>query len=378
MKKLTYKIKQFGKNCVRLVSKCKFFLCHHVYKPLKNINYDNAEQQILKIYTPTAQITHHNQSFKYDVSLDLSIIVPVYNVKNYLPKCIESLIQTTSYSYEIILIDDGSSDGSSDICDKYAQKYNFIKVIHQNNKGVSSSRNNGIINSRGRYILFVDSDDYLLSHTLNTINLSSLDYDIIQFRHQVSNNNKTILKSQKFSKNNTKILNLYYGYMWNKFYKREIFKNIKNTVGYWFEDMINDLIIFPTYKNILTSNQITYSYTINDNGITSTSRHSHKILDAYFVLKEIISHIDDYKINYTAEHFKRLLYQASSQIYARIRKQNINVVKQCFVLLCQLVNSTMKKYSISTDCFNKFEKCLVKAFKTQNFSLWKNISEFYE
>ena len=270
--------------------------------------------------------------------MKLSIIVPVYNVKEYLPRCIESLIQKTDYEYEIILVDDGSTDGSSTICDEYSNKYDFIKVIHKKNEGVSSSRNNGILNSSGKYILFVDSDDYLLKDTLININLSSLDYDIIQFRHNFSYKGEITLQSRKFSKSNPKILNLYYGYMWNKLYKREIFTNIKNVVGFWFEDMINDLIIFPSFKNISTNNQITYSYTINDKGITSTSRHSLKILDSYFVLKEIIDHISNYKINYSNEHFKRLLYHASSQIYARIRKQDKSLIKHCFVLFNYLKN----------------------------------------
>ena len=91
----------------------------------------------------------------------VSIIIPVYQAKEYLNKCIESIISQTYSEWEIILVDDGSTDGSDFICDEYANKNNRIKVIHKSNGGVSSARNAGIEASIGDYIMFVDSDDYI-------------------------------------------------------------------------------------------------------------------------------------------------------------------------------------------------------------------------
>ena len=89
-----------------------------------------------------------------------SIIVPVYNVEQYLCECVDSILnQETNATMEIILVDDGSSDGSGNICDAYAQKYNTIRVIHGFNQGVSHARNVGIQAARGEYILFIDADD---------------------------------------------------------------------------------------------------------------------------------------------------------------------------------------------------------------------------
>ena len=93
-----------------------------------------------------------------------SIIVPVYNVKEYLKECMESLISQTFLNYEIILIDDGSTDGSSDLCDLYKGKKTH--VIHQHNNGLSAARNEGIKNASGDYLLFVDSDDYISINAL--------------------------------------------------------------------------------------------------------------------------------------------------------------------------------------------------------------------
>ena len=91
----------------------------------------------------------------------ISIIVPVYNVEEYLPQCVDSLLQQTYPNVEIILIDDGSSDQSSRICDAYAEKDQRVKVIHQKNQGVSAARNNGIAAATGEWMTFVDADDWL-------------------------------------------------------------------------------------------------------------------------------------------------------------------------------------------------------------------------
>lgn len=92
---------------------------------------------------------------------ELSIIVPVYKVENYLPRCIESILAQTFTDFELILIDDGSPDRCGEICDEYAAKDSRIVVIHQKNQGVSAARNAGLDAARGTYLGFVDSDDWI-------------------------------------------------------------------------------------------------------------------------------------------------------------------------------------------------------------------------
>ena len=93
--------------------------------------------------------------------IKLSIIVTIYNREKYLEKCINSILNQTFNSFELILVNDGSTDRSADICDKYANLDSRVRVIHKKNGGVSSARNVGIDNSNGEYIGFVDSDDYI-------------------------------------------------------------------------------------------------------------------------------------------------------------------------------------------------------------------------
>ena len=91
----------------------------------------------------------------------VSVIVPVYNVEKYLKKCVDSILSQSYQNIEVILINDGSLDGSGEICEAYAQKDERIKYITQNNSGLGKTRNRGVEEASGKYLLFVDSDDYI-------------------------------------------------------------------------------------------------------------------------------------------------------------------------------------------------------------------------
>ena len=105
----------------------------------------------------------------------ITIVIPVYNVENYLKRCLDSIINQTYSSLEIILVDDGSSDKSPEICDKYARKDTRIRVIHKINEGVSVARNVGIENATGMYLCFVDSDDFLPKHSIENLYKAVID-----------------------------------------------------------------------------------------------------------------------------------------------------------------------------------------------------------
>ena len=117
-------------------------------------------------------------NFEYEVS----IVIPVYNVEKYLEKCINSLLEQTidKSKIEVVLVDDGSTDSSPEICDKFAKEYDFIHVHHVANGGVSSARNYGIDNAHGKYILFLDSDDWLTKKSIkNIVSFFNKHYDEI-------------------------------------------------------------------------------------------------------------------------------------------------------------------------------------------------------
>ena len=101
--------------------------------------------------------------------LRLSIIVPVYNVERYIPMCLESIVLQSLEDYEVILVNDGSTDSSREICDKFAAEHKEFRVIHQGNEGVSAARNKGIAEAQGEYILFLDSDDFLVPQSIGPL-----------------------------------------------------------------------------------------------------------------------------------------------------------------------------------------------------------------
>lgn len=110
-----------------------------------------------------------------------SIIIPVYNTEKYLKQCLQSVLQQTCQDYEIILIDDGSTDKSGTLCDEYA-KIDKVTCVHQKNQGLSAARNTGVAVSRGEYLLFLDSDDYLLSPSaLEILAAKANGRDLIEF-----------------------------------------------------------------------------------------------------------------------------------------------------------------------------------------------------
>lgn len=110
----------------------------------------------------------------------ISVIVPVYNTEKYLHRCVDSILAQTYTDFELLLIDDGSTDGSGAICDELAQKDSRVRVFHQENGGVTSARKLGVKKSRGDYIYFVDSDDSIYNNALDVIYACMTDeYDLV-------------------------------------------------------------------------------------------------------------------------------------------------------------------------------------------------------
>ena len=157
----------------------------------------------------------------------LSIIIPVYNISHYIERCVRS-IHLNGIPAEILLIDDGSNDGSSAICDLLAEEITYVRVIHTENKGVSSARNIGIQESKGEWIVFVDGDDYMTRLAITTI-VSSMSNDIDLILHgwnRVEDTMITIstqmLENACLSLTEACKKNLFYGFVWAYAFRRDV------------------------------------------------------------------------------------------------------------------------------------------------------------
>lgn len=212
----------------------------------------------------------------------ISVIVPVYNVEKYLPRCIDSILNQTYKNLEIILVDDGSPDNCPAICDEYAQKDSRIKVIHKANGGVSSARNVGLDVATGEYIGFVDSDDWIEPDMYEFLFMRATDYNVDISRcasvweygkgrceeilTDNENENMFLLDGEDL------ILDLVNGawdegVVWNKLYKKEIVKNVRFREDIAFcEDCLFNYYVFKSNCDIkeVCSNTMKYHYLQKD------------------------------------------------------------------------------------------------------------------
>ena len=259
----------------------------------------------------------------------ISIVVPVYNVEKYLTRCIESLINQTCNNLEIILVDDGSTDKSGKICDNYSKKDKRIKVIHKKNGGLSDARNTGIDIASGKYIGFIDSDDWILPNMyLKLYNLlidNSAEISVCNFIQTSRENMKYNIKHEKI-----KILNReeaikklsidkeIMDYAWNKLYKTELFKNIRYPVGKNMEDK------GTTYKLFLKANKIVYT---------------NNIYYMYFYRKDSIVNQVNYKLIYDDITLSVKRYNELKEIYPKMKILD----KRLFQLLIRCYYTAIKK-----------------------------------
>lgn len=305
----------------------------------------------------------------------VSIIVPVYNVELYLEFCLKSLINQTYENKEIILIDDGSKDKSGYICDTYAKKYNNIKVIHQKNSGVSVARNNGIKISNGKYILFIDSDDYLEPNTLSYI--MEYQYDLLCFGYNKVYKNKIIPVTYK---NNCEIENIQEevllnnkigGFLWNKLFKTDIIKNnnIEFSSGiHYCEDL---LFIFKYLKYVNKAyyiNKCFYQYRMRHSGI-SLGKYTVRNVSILDVYSYIIDNLKEEKIIKKIKYFYLENYYRLKNVIPnnyRVRNDIINDEQNIisnFTKKDKIKYILVKKYNFIYKIIRKIKRLIYKLYK---------------
>lgn len=248
----------------------------------------------------------------------ISVIVPVYKVEKYLEKCIESIIKQTYTNLQIILVDDGSPDNCGKICDEYAKKDSRIEVIHKINGGLSDARNVGINRANGRYIGFVDSDDYIkedmYEKLINLIKEYDADisicnlYDVIDGNECIRNKDNgiheysriDILKEILLDKN-------IQSYAWNKLYKKELFDEIKYPIGKKYEDIGTTFYLFEKCNKIVVTSEPEYYYLkradslVNNVTESTILDYTEIIIQRYLYIKQNIKELRKYNNYYLAK-----------------------------------------------------------------------------
>lgn len=254
----------------------------------------------------------------------VSIIVPVYNVEKYLRKCLDSLVNQTLSDKEIIIVNDGSPDGSQVIIDEYVSKYPFVKAYIKENGGLSDARNYGIARANGDYIAFVDSDDYVDEEMYKTMyeKAVSENFDIVvcDFEEIYSDHNlQWISRLEKDLKNPEEVkghMTDIYPSAWNKIYKKELFSNLQFKKNVWFEDVELCYRMLPYVKSIGAVHQPFYKYLQREGSISkSNDQRIYHCMDNWNGIVEF------YKTNHLYEpFFKELEYNYVRYLYAAFVK----------------------------------------------------------
>ena len=231
----------------------------------------------------------------------VSVIVPIYNVEEYLEECLESIRNQTYTNIEVILVNDGSTDGSREICESYCEKDIRFRLINQENQGQSVARNRGVKESVGQYIMFVDSDDVVNTDVLEVLlSYMKTDVDIVEcemtrekeafFLNKIptivfeGNSKEAILNCIAFRA--VKFC------AFTKLYRREIVEKIPFLEGYIYEDVFTGINYLNHIRKIIVVDYIGYYYRVRPNS-TMTKSFNEKNLDIFPIGKKLIESFDD-------------------------------------------------------------------------------------
>lgn len=309
----------------------------------------------------------------------ISIIIPVYNSVNYLEQAIDSVKMQKYPNFEIILVDDGSSDGSERLCDILAEQDNRIRVIHSINEGPALARNKGLDQADGKYIYFMDSDDYLNPGVFSTIIpvLEEQGYEMVVFNYQKINQKGEILSNSHFKEGiykfqNTEdkirfILQNVFTYsigweLWNRVYRRDIIE--KNHIRFVDANYAEDLYFLLCYlgciDNMICINHKFYNYLIHSNSLMDKSTKQKS--DNLNKVNNLSYELNKFYISLGLERYYPI-------IHYNFLKQHINALySQNWTLkqICKFLRRGMDK---SNFCLQEFEQFI------KNTKIYYNISD---
>lgn len=231
----------------------------------------------------------------------LSVIVPVYNVEKYLGQCVESILGQTYPHLEVILVDDGSTDGSGKLCDAYAAQDPRVKVVHQLNKGLSGARNSGLPLATGEYIVYVDSDDWLEADALEQCVRSLVEHsqpDILMYGYYraTSRDKQACVLSTSPTSPQEAVMGIvdtvrFIPSVWSRIFKRSLVEDLVFMEGRVYEDVPYSLHAHLLAKSFVYLPLPLYNYRANEQSISFTMKEN--IIDLFLNLQDLLYRIKD-------------------------------------------------------------------------------------
>jgi len=315
------------------------------------------------------------------MSLDkplVSVIVPAYNTEKYIDKCLRSLMVQTYHEIEVIIIDDGSQDETVCICQKYEKADCRFSVVSKRNTGVSDSRNLGIDIARGKYLVFVDSDDYVADDYIEVLvnemisqdvqmvcaeYYSVKDGDVVPHDSRIMLNQKTFIQFTE-AINLLHVKDAFQGYLWNKIFIRDVVLefNIRfdTRIKIW-EDMLFCLTYLTKTKKISYVNKPIYYYVqrndsaMNDVRVWNENTQVVALEEIWKVVRLIDGEFQEYVRDYYANELVGLL--------GKKMFQNRNIIKETIKIIDSLNAKLILKHKIKVSLFKYLEPLMVMYYK---------------
>ena len=278
----------------------------------------------------------------------LTVVIPVYNVEKYLNRCLKSILVQEWKNYDIILVDDGSTDRSPQICDDYVKAYDFISVIHKENGGLSEARNTGLSQAKGEYVYFPDSDDWLEPDTFIALAeaLESQKFDIISFNREFVKGEEDVIVSdsvetQVFDGKDAFVQMLKHSYITgfanDKVYRKSLFTdhNIQFPIGKYYEDLGTNYKLFLSAKRVYATNQKYYHYLIDNPDSITQSWNEKKFIDMFGFYKEVFystfvrSQLNQEELQISQLYYVNGLTHILASLYkSKLDKKYIDITKE--------------------------------------------------
>ena len=307
-----------------------------------------------------------DNGFEYqDRSILLSVIIPAYNVEKYIIDCLESVLkQKVSFEYEIIVINDGSTDSTAHLLQEY-ESNERIRILHQQNQGLSAARNTGIRCSKGEYLCFVDSDDELADGALDAFMsialkeqaklvvgsfVKCLRSGMVQYTRQLKDG-----KAENCSLP---------GFAHGRVLHYSVLQNLKFPEGYWYEDSIMAQIVHPLCRDAAyTSSWICYKYYSNETGISAASKGNRKSLDSLWLTMRLLKERKLFGLGSTQDSYEYFLSMVK-QTYHRTKNLGVDVARCVFVVQRMMMDLYYDSYEVPSK--HKYQR-IQKALRTDNF-----------
>ncbi|MBO5066656.1 MAG: glycosyltransferase family 2 protein [Clostridia bacterium] len=283
----------------------------------------------------------------------ITIVVPVYKVEEYLPRCVESILNQTYKNWVLLLVDDGSPDNCPKLCEKYAEEDSRIFVIHQKNGGLSAARNTGLNwfyeQNNSDFITFLDSDDWLHPRYLeillngivkNNVKISVCNYKrvLIEVPHDdFYNIDYELTSPEDFLVNHS----WQYNYAWNKLYHKSVFEDVRYPVGKNFEDTFTTYKVLHKCKKIAYTDLQLYYYLRNENGISRSPWNTSELV-IFDAMEEQLKFYKEKGLKRAYEkEFELFVHHHAYQI-VRIKENKADLKKNKAIL--KDIKKTLKKY----------------------------------